>query len=67
MDILFSSQKLRWNGIKVPMQTTNSNLIDLDKINSKNKNKNTIDFFAIALSTMKILDAKYERQIWTSI
>jgi hypothetical protein len=39
--------------------TANSNLIDLDKINSTNKN--TIDVFAIALSTMKILDAKYEK------
>jgi hypothetical protein len=34
-------------------------LIDLDKINSTNKN--TIDVFAIALSTVKILDAKYEK------
>jgi hypothetical protein len=52
MDILFSSQRLRWDGIEVPMQTANSNLIDLDKIN--NTNKNTIDVFAIASSTMKI-------------
>ena len=28
MDILFSSQKLRWDGIEIPIQTTNSNLID---------------------------------------
>jgi hypothetical protein len=59
MDILFLSQRLRWDGIEVPMQTANSNLIDLDKINSTNKN--TIDVFAIASSTMKILDAKYEK------
>jgi hypothetical protein len=32
IDILFSSQRLRWDGIEVPMQTENSNLIDLDKI-----------------------------------
>jgi hypothetical protein len=36
-----------------------SNLIDLDQIN--NTNKNTTDIFAISLSTMKILDAKYEK------
>jgi hypothetical protein len=59
MDILFSSQKLRWDGIEIPMRTTNSNLIDLDKINS-NKHK-VIDIFAIASPTMKILDAKYEK------
>jgi hypothetical protein len=41
MDILFSSQQLRWDRIEVPMQTANSILIDLDKINSTNKN--TID------------------------
>jgi hypothetical protein len=34
-------------------------LVDLDKLNSTNKN--TMDVFAIALSTMKILDAKYEK------
>jgi hypothetical protein len=59
MDILFLSQRLRWDGIEVQMQTANSNLIDLDKINSTNKN--TIDVFAMALSTMKILDDKYEK------
>jgi hypothetical protein len=59
MDILFSSQRVRWNGIEVPMQTANSNLIDLDEINSTNKN--TIDVFVLALSTMKIFDAKYEK------
>jgi hypothetical protein len=59
MDILFLSQRLRWDGIEVPMQTANSNLIDLDKINSPNKY--TVDVFAIASSTMKILDAKYEK------
>ena len=59
MDILFSSQKLRWDGIEIPMRTTNSNLIDLDKINSNNEN--IIDIFAIASSTMKILDSKYEK------
>jgi hypothetical protein len=37
IDILFLSQRLRWDGIEVPMQTANSNLIDLDKINSTNK------------------------------
>ena len=41
------------------MQTTNSNLIDLDKI--KSKNENIVDIFAIASSTMKILDTKYEK------
>jgi hypothetical protein len=30
MDILFSSQRLRWDVIEVHMQTANSNLIDLD-------------------------------------
>jgi hypothetical protein len=59
MDILFSSQRLRWDGIEVPMQTKNSNSIDLDKMNSTNKN--TRDVFAIALSTIEILDAKYEK------
>jgi hypothetical protein len=59
MDILFSSQRLRWDEIEVPMQTANSNSIELDKINSTNKI--TIDVFVIALSTMKILDAKYEK------
>jgi hypothetical protein len=59
MDILFLSQQLRWDGIEVPMQTENSNLTDLDTINITNKN--TIDVFAIGLSTMKILDAKYEK------
>jgi hypothetical protein len=38
MDILFLSQQLRWDSIEAPMQTLNSNLIDLDKINSTNKN-----------------------------
>jgi hypothetical protein len=55
MEILFSSHQLRLDGIEVPMQTANSNLIDLDKINRTNKN--TIYDFAIALSTMKNLDA----------
>ena len=59
MDILFSSQKLRWDGIEIPMQTTNSNLIDLDKFNCKNEN--IVDIFVIASSTMKILDAKYQK------
>jgi hypothetical protein len=31
IDILFLSQRLRWDGIEVPMQTANSNLIDLRK------------------------------------
>jgi hypothetical protein len=61
IDILFSSQSMRWDGIEVPMQTANSKLIDLDKINSTNKN--TIDVFAMALSTMKISDAKYEKAV----
>jgi hypothetical protein len=60
MDIHFLSQRLRWDGIEVPMRTANSNFIDLDKINSTNKN--TIDAFAIALSTIKILDTKYEKE-----
>jgi hypothetical protein len=59
MDILFSSQRLRWDGIEVPIQSANSNLIDSDKTNSTNKN--TIDVFAISLSTIKILDAKDEK------
>ena len=59
MDIFFSSQKQRWDGIEIPIQTANSKLIDLDKINSKNKN--IVDTFAIASSTMKILDAKYKQ------
>jgi hypothetical protein len=45
MDIPFSSQRLRWDGMEVLMQTANSNLIDLDKINSTYKN--TIDVFAV--------------------
>ena len=47
MDILFSSQKLRWDGIEIPMRTTNSNLIDLEKINIKNET--IVDIFAIDL------------------
>jgi hypothetical protein len=31
MDFLFSSQRLRWDGIEVPIQTATSNLIDLEK------------------------------------
>jgi hypothetical protein len=61
IDILFSTQKLRWDGIEIPMQAENSNLIDLDEINSKNES--IVDIFAIISLTMKILDAKYERQI----
>jgi hypothetical protein len=61
IDILSLSQRLRWDGIEVPMQTANSNSIDLDKINSTTKS--TIDVFAIALLTMKILDAKYEKAV----
>jgi hypothetical protein len=38
MDILFSTKTLRWDGVKIPMQTANSNLVDLDKINC-NDNK----------------------------
>jgi hypothetical protein len=38
MDILFSTQTLRWDGIDIPMQTSNSSLIDLDKI-YENDNK----------------------------
>jgi hypothetical protein len=41
------------------MRTENSNLIDLDKSNSTNKN--TIGVFVIVFSTTKILDAKYEK------
>ena len=55
MDILFSTQKLRWDGIEIPMRTANSKLIDLDKINSKHEN--IVDIFAITSSTMKIFDA----------
>jgi Reverse transcriptase (RNA-dependent DNA polymerase) len=59
MDILFSTKTLRWDGIEIPMRTAKSNLIDSHIIN-RNYNK-YIDIFAIASSTMKILDAKYER------
>ena len=55
MDILFSTQKLRWDGIEIPIQTAQSKLIDLDKINSKNEN--ILYILAIAYLTMKILDA----------
>jgi hypothetical protein len=41
------------------MQTANSNSLDLDEL--KSTNKNIIDVFAIALSTLKLLDAKYEK------
>jgi hypothetical protein len=34
MDIFFSSQQLRWDGIEVPIKTSNPNLIDSDKMNS---------------------------------
>jgi hypothetical protein len=54
MDILFMSQQLIWYGIEDLMQTANSNLII-------STNRNTIDIFAIALSTIKFLDAKYEK------
>jgi len=37
MDILFSSQKLRWDGIEIPMRTVNLNLIDFEQINRNNK------------------------------
>jgi hypothetical protein len=37
MDILFSTQKTRWDGIEIPMQTTISKLIDLDKEIAKTK------------------------------
>ena len=37
MDILFSTQKKRWDGIEIPMQTTISKLIDLDKEIAKTK------------------------------
>jgi hypothetical protein len=59
MGILFSTKTLRWDGIEIPMQTVNLNLVDLDQINC-NVDKH-LDVFAIASSTMKILDAKYEK------
>jgi hypothetical protein len=37
MDIFFLSQRLRWDGIEVPMQTASSNLTDLDKIVAQTK------------------------------
>jgi hypothetical protein len=52
MEILFSIQQMRWDGINILM-------IDLYILNSTNKSN--IDVFAIALSTMKIIDAKYEK------
>jgi len=59
MDILFSTKTLQWDGIQIPMQTVNLNLVDLDKINC-NVDKH-LDVFAIASSKIKILDAKYEK------
>jgi hypothetical protein len=54
MDILFSTRTLQWDGVEIPMRTANSNLVDLNKIN-RNNDKH-LDVFAIASSTMKILD-----------
>jgi hypothetical protein len=58
MDILFSTKTLRWDGVEITMRTAKSNLIDLKNIN-RNNNK-YIDIFAIASSTLKILDDKHE-------
>jgi hypothetical protein len=56
----FLKSTTEWDGIEVPMQTANSNLMDFDKIISTNKN---IDVFVIALSTMKILNANMKGKI----
>jgi hypothetical protein len=48
---------MRWDGIKFSMQTE----FKFNRFRSISRmNKNTINVFAIASITMKILDAKYE-------
>lgn len=58
MDILFSTNHLKWDGIVIPMRTSNTHFSYLDKriINIGNLQ----DVFATSSTPMYILDAKYE-------
>jgi hypothetical protein len=56
MNILFSTKTLQWDGIEIPMQTANSNLIDLDKIN-----RNSEKYLDIFVTASSILDPKFEK------
>jgi hypothetical protein len=59
MDILFSTKHLKWDGIIIPMRTSNANLSYLE---TQIKNIGSVqDVFEAASTPLSILDAKYEK------